>query len=160
MAGRGVDRLGVSRRRAVAAAIVRRAEMRAALQYFPRDADIGLTSIKARGLWPAARILRHAARLGRIGLVSRGPPIDSPFPDIADHVVNAVAIRWKLRHRGRSFKAILAEIFEREISLPGISHVPAFGRQRVTSGIFLAVEPAARGELPFCLGRQVLTRPL
>ena len=40
MAGRGVDRLGVARGRAIAAAIVRRAQMRAALQHLARNADL------------------------------------------------------------------------------------------------------------------------
>ena len=63
MAGRGIDRLGVARGGAIAAAIIRRAEMRAAFQDFARDADVWLTWIKARFLAPAARIARDAARL-------------------------------------------------------------------------------------------------
>src|SRR5215469_15531427 len=39
VAGRGIDGLGVPCRRAVAAAVVGRAQMRAALQYLARDAD-------------------------------------------------------------------------------------------------------------------------
>ena len=42
MAGRRIDRLGMTRRRPIAAAIVRRAEMRAALQDLARNADVGL----------------------------------------------------------------------------------------------------------------------
>ena len=60
----GVDRLGVARGGPVAAAIVRRAQMRAAFQHLAGNADFRLARIVALGLRPAARILRHAARLG------------------------------------------------------------------------------------------------
>ena len=42
-----------------------------------------------------ARILRNAARLRRIGGAARSKPIGGPFPDIADHVKEAVAIGGK-----------------------------------------------------------------
>src|SRR6516165_4967213 len=47
VAGGGVDGLGVARRRTVAAAIVRRAQMRAALQDLARNADVRLTVVVA-----------------------------------------------------------------------------------------------------------------
>src|SRR5580700_7603401 len=54
MAGRGVDRLGVARRRAVAAAIIRCAEVRAALQNLAWNANVGLARVMAR-IPPARR---------------------------------------------------------------------------------------------------------
>src|SRR4051812_21841375 len=90
MTGRGVDRLGVARGGAIAAAIVRRTEMRAAFQDFARDADVWLTWIKARILMSAARIAWNATRLCRIRMVLRRPPVRGPLPDIADHVVQTV----------------------------------------------------------------------
>src|SRR5215475_3069513 len=110
----------MTRGRSVAAAIVRRAEVRAALQYFSGNTDVGLTWIKAVGLGPATRILRDAAGFRRIGIVLGGPPVGGPFPDIADHVVDAVAVRRKRRHRRGAVEAMLAFIFVREISLPGV----------------------------------------
>ena len=69
MAGRGIDRLRMPRRRAIAAAIIRRAQMRAALDDLARDFDVGLARVVAALLAAAARILGNAARLRRVGLV-------------------------------------------------------------------------------------------
>ena len=46
-----------------------------------------------------ARIFWYAARLRRIRGMLGGPPVGGPLPDIADHVVDAVAVRRKRRHR-------------------------------------------------------------
>src|SRR5216683_1726662 len=67
MAGRGVDRLGMARRGPIAPAIVGRAEVRAAFQHFARDAHGKLARVVARFHRSTARILRHAAGLGRVG---------------------------------------------------------------------------------------------
>jgi len=56
MAGRGVDRLGVTRRWPVASAIVRCAKMRAALNHLARDLALGLARILAVLRVRAARI--------------------------------------------------------------------------------------------------------
>src|SRR5580658_2523019 len=87
-----VDRLGVAGGGLVAAAIIRRAQMRAALEHLAGDADLRLAWVVALGLRPAARILRHAARFSRLRRMARGPEIRRPLPDIADHVVDAVAV--------------------------------------------------------------------
>src|SRR3954471_8838970 len=57
MARRGVDRLRVTRCRTVAAAVVGRAQMRAALQHPARNPDPGLAGSVALVLGPAARVL-------------------------------------------------------------------------------------------------------
>src|SRR4029453_9263646 len=62
MAGRGVDRLGVAGCGAVAAAITRRAEMRAALDRLARNLDPWLTRIVALLLARAPRIDGQGAR--------------------------------------------------------------------------------------------------
>src|SRR5271170_4399679 len=67
MARGRVDRLSMPRGGPVAAAIDWRAEMRAALQHLAGNANLRLAGIVAVGLRPAARILRHAAGLGRVG---------------------------------------------------------------------------------------------
>src|SRR5579862_5298941 len=97
VARRRIDVLGMTRRRPVAAAVVRRAQMRAALDDLARDLAVGLARIVALGLAPAARIFRNAAGLCRVGLVLGRPPVGRPFPDIADHVVDAVVVRRKRR---------------------------------------------------------------
>src|SRR5262249_58966759 len=78
MASRGVDRLGVARGGPVAAAIIRRTEMRAALYDLARDFDPRLAGIVAFLLARAARVDRQAARpLLRGG---SGLPVGGPIP--------------------------------------------------------------------------------
>jgi hypothetical protein len=47
-----------------------------------------------------------------------------------------------------------------EIALPGVRHELAAQRELVAPGELGAIEPAARGELPFGFGRQFFARPL
>src|SRR3984885_2518158 len=61
-----VDRLRMARRRPVAAAIIGRAQMRAALDDFAGNSDLGLARIVAVSLDAAARVFRNAARLWRV----------------------------------------------------------------------------------------------
>src|SRR5690349_23126995 len=70
MARRGVHRLGMTRGRAVTAAVIRRTQVRAALQHLTRNLDFGLAGVVARVLTTAPRILRDAAGRVGIGLVS------------------------------------------------------------------------------------------
>src|ERR1700740_858745 len=109
---------------------------------------------------PPARIFREAAGLRRVGLVLWREPIGGPFPDVADHVVDAVAVRRKRLHRRGAREAVGAQILVRKIALPGIGHVLATRRELVAPGELGAVEAAARGEFPFGLGRQFLAGPL
>src|SRR5262245_57235812 len=127
----------------VAAAIVWRAQMRAAFQDLTRDLDVRLAGVVARLLASAARILWNAARLGRIAFVLGRPPICGPFPHIADHIVEAVAVGRKRGHRRRALVTIEAQILARKFSLPGIRQVTP-GREFVAPGELCAVEPAAR----------------
>src|SRR5258705_11447471 len=145
MAGGRIDRLCMAGGRAVAAAVVRRAEMRPAFEHLARDSDLRLAGVVARLLRPAAWIFRNAARLrGRvraIGLVPGRPPVGGPFPDIADHVVNAVAVRREGSDRRRALEAVRREILMREGALPGVRHVLAAGRELVAPCELGAVEP-------------------
>src|SRR6185312_367179 len=99
VAGRGIHRFGMARGRAVAAAVVWCAKMRAALQNLARNADVRLTWIKTCCFGAAARIEWDAARLRRISFMLLRPPVAGPLPDVADHVVQAVAVGRKGRHR-------------------------------------------------------------
>src|SRR5437879_9963246 len=56
----------MTRGRTIAAAVVESAEMRAALKHLAWNPDLRLTRVVARGLGPAARILRNTTRLLRI----------------------------------------------------------------------------------------------
>src|SRR5689334_20541960 len=80
-----VDGLGVARCGPVAPAVVRRAEMRAALQHLARNADIGLAGVVALLRARPAGILRNAAGLRRIRRMLRRIPIGGPLPHVADH---------------------------------------------------------------------------
>src|SRR5271155_498571 len=92
MARRGVDWFGVTRGRTIAAAIVGRAQMRAALEHLARYLYLGLAGIVARGFGPAARVLRDTAGLWRLGRMLWRIPVSGPFPNIADRVVKAVPV--------------------------------------------------------------------
>src|SRR5436309_9866066 len=159
MACRGVDRLGMARGGTIAAAIVRCAQMRAAFKHFAWNFDVWLTRVVARGLGPAARIRRNAARLRGIGIVRLRIPISRPLPDIADHVVQAVAVSWECGDRGCALEAVRAKILAREFALPGIRHMLALRHELIAPGKLGAVKPTACGEFPFGLGRQVLAGP-
>ena len=159
MARGRIHRFRMARGRAVAAAVVRRAQMRAAFDDLAGDFDLRLARVVAVLLAAAARIFRNAARLRRVGLVLLRKPVGGPFPDIADHVVHAVAVGRKRRYGRRAIKTVLAAVLVREIALPGVGHVLAAGRELVAPGELGAVEAAARGEFPFGFGRQILAGP-
>src|SRR5258705_10475553 len=97
MAGGSVDRLGVARGGTVTTAIIRCAQMRAALDHLARNFDAGLPGIVTCGLGAAARVLRNAAGFRRVGFMLLRVPVGGPFPDVADHVVNAIAVRRERR---------------------------------------------------------------
>src|SRR6266700_120277 len=137
-----IDRLGVSRGGPVAAAIVWRAQMRAAFQNLAGNSDLRLAEIEAFVLHSAARIFRNAARLRHIGFMSLRVPIGRPFPDIPDHVVNAVAVRREGRDRRGAIETVGAEILLREFALPGIGKMPAVQRELVAPGELRAIKPA------------------
>src|ERR1700730_5975842 len=87
-----IDRLGMARGRAVAATIVRCAQMRATLENLARNPDLRLKRIVTLVFASSARVLGNAAGFGDIGFVFGHVPIGGPFPDIADHIVKAVAV--------------------------------------------------------------------
>src|ERR1043165_9702057 len=91
MTSRGIHRLRVSRRRPVASAVVRRAQMRAAFDDLSGNLHIVRSGVVAVGLLAAARILRDAASLGSIRLMLWRIPIGRPSPAVADHVMDAIA---------------------------------------------------------------------
>src|ERR1700729_4181148 len=125
VARRRIHRFRMARGRAVAAAVIRRAQMRAAFDDLAGDFDLRLAGVVALRLAAAARIFRNAACFRRVGLVLLRKPVGGPLPDIADHVVDAVAVGRKRGHRRGAVEAVAAKILVREIALPGIGHVLA-----------------------------------
>src|SRR5437868_10634035 len=138
----------MTRGRTIAAAVVGSAEVRAAFKHLAWNPDLRLTRVVARGLGSAARIFRNAACLWRIGFMSLRIPIDCPFPDIADHVVQAVAVGRECGDGRRALEAICRKILMREITLPGVRHVLATRREFITPGEFRAAKSAACSEFP------------
>src|SRR5215469_12397041 len=159
MARGRVHVLGMACGRTIAAAVIWRAQVRAAFNDLARNLCRRQAGIVTSLHRAAARIFRNAARLRRVGRVLGGPPVGGPFPHIADHVVDAVAVRRKRRHRRGAVETVLAFVLVWEISLPGIGHVFAAGRERVAPGKLGAIEATPRGELPLGLGRQILAGP-
>src|SRR6516164_7797914 len=102
VAGGGVDGLSVAGRRTVAAAVIGRTQVRAALQHLARDADVRLAAVVAALLRRAAWILRRAAGAYRRDLVADAVPVGGPLPDVADHVVEPVTVRGIRGDRGRA----------------------------------------------------------
>src|SRR4051794_22805252 len=141
MAGGGVDRLALACGGSEAQAVVRRAQVRAALDDPARYPLVGRR--------PAARLFALARREG----------VARPLPDVAGHVIQAVAVGWEGTDRRRAGVAVEHEILPGELALPAVGqHLPA-RRELVTPCEGLAVEPPARGVLPLGLGRQRLARP-
>src|SRR5262249_54257175 len=154
MARRCVDRLRVTRRRAITATVIWSAKMRAALQYLSRNANFGLRRVVAVGLRSAERVRRSAARFGCIAGVARRIPVGRPLPDIADHVIEAIAVRRERGDRRGPLVAVGGEVLVRKIALPGIRQMPAAGGKFVTpSELGGGVQAASRGKFPFRFGR-------
>ena len=58
-------------------------------------------------------------------------PVGCPFPEIADHVEEAIAIWTETLYRRGALKIILCKILPRKLTLPCVSHVTAIGREFV-----------------------------
>src|ERR1700736_6046404 len=91
MAHAAVDHLRVARRRAIAPAVVRGAEKRAALYDFARNRELRLGGIETGFYRPAPRIDWYAARAFGVRHMASAEPIGEPLPDIAPHIEKAVA---------------------------------------------------------------------
>src|SRR5436189_6222192 len=122
----------MTRGRAIASAVVGRAQVRAALEHLARYPDLRLAGVVARGLRPAARVFWNTARLRRISLMLGRPPVGGPFPYIAAQVVDAVAVRRERHHRRGALEAIMLQVLVRELPLPSIRHVLAVWGEFVT----------------------------
>src|SRR5947209_8563738 len=97
MAHARVDGLRMARRRTVAPAVVGRAEVGAALDHLARNAAYRIPRVETAGLCAIARIGGNAAR--GTDVVAGREPVGRPFPDIADHVVQPVAVGGKATDR-------------------------------------------------------------
>src|SRR4029079_17695071 len=114
MTGCSVDRLRHPGGRAVAAAVVRRAQVRSALHDLARDARWILSVNAAYASRPAT------AGGGGVGMTR--VPVRCPLPDVADHVVHAVAVGRERADRGGPLVPVVPRVLDRELTLPGVRH--------------------------------------
>src|SRR5678815_58015 len=108
----------MTRGRAIAAAIVGRAQVRAALQHLARYPDLGLARVVAGVLTAAAEVMRDAAGFGSVSFMPGCVPVGGPLPDIADHIEEAISIGRIDPHRRSALVAICCEVLVREGALP------------------------------------------
>src|SRR5262249_4516914 len=138
-----------------APAVRRVAQKRAALLAAQRR--IGLPRVQAP-LGPG-RIDDHplaGAPAVQIDLV----PVAAPLPDVAGHVVQAVAVGRERLHRRGALVAVPGRVLPRELALPAVALRLLLREGLVAPGVGLAFQTAPGGELPFRLGRQSLPGPL
>ena len=159
MTGRRVDRFREARGRPVAPAVVGRAEMRAALDHLAGNPDRRLARIVAVAFLGPARIVRRAAGLHDLVRMLGDVPVGRPLPDVADHVVEPIAVGGKRADRRRALVPVGREVLPGKLALPGVGHVAVAWEERVAPGVVRSFEATACGELPLGLGGQRLALP-
>ena len=105
----------------------------------------------------AARVLRDAARLVGVLRMARDVPVGRPLPDVAGHVEEAEAVRREGADRRPGAVAGLRP--PGELAVPVVRTSLAARFRLVAPDEVAAVEPAARGQLPLGLARQLLPGP-
>src|SRR4026209_1251324 len=86
-------------------------------------------------------------------------PVGRPLPDVADHVVESVAVRGKGADRRRTFVSVACEVLPGELTLPRVSHMTVAGQERVAPRVSCALEPTSCGEFPLSFSSQRLPFP-
>src|SRR6185437_9405982 len=140
-------------------AVVGRAEIRAAFEHLARNAHIWLRWVVALLHGAAAWVVRRATRLDWVASVVWLIPVVGPFPDVACHVIEPVAIRRERADRHRFGMAPHANVLPGELAPPGVGHQLAARHKLIAPGIDFSVQAAARGKLPFRLAWQLLASP-
>jgi len=121
--GRRVDRLALPGRRPVAQAVVRRAQVRAALDHAARDVRPGLARHQAGGRVGDPRVARHTASVPRsLSVPLGGEVVARPLPDVAGHVEQAVPVGREAADGGRAALVRRLEVLPGELTLPGVRH--------------------------------------
>src|SRR5262245_25545386 len=104
MAGGGVDRLGHSRCGAIALAIIRRAQIRAAFHHSSRNLHVRRPRVVTLFGLSTTRIETRATSLFDLAVLLI--PVDGPLPNIPGHVVKPISIRRKRSDRRGPFVTI------------------------------------------------------
>ena len=163
VACRCVDLLGMARSRPIASAIVRRAQVRAALDDLARDPDVRRGRVVAAVLAPAARVLRDAAGFRRVAFVLLRVPVGRPFPDVTNHVPDEIKpVRQEIRRcQATSLHSRQQKGFDTETRparcWPSVFRLAAYSSPHAYS----LPRPARRApQLPFRFGRQAHCPPI
>ena len=87
-------------------------------------------------------------------------PVRRPFPHIAGHFIEAVAV-WQERNRPALFphSRLGREVLPRELALPGVRHWFPVGHEFVAPNVLGGGEAPARRKFPFGFTRQFLADP-
>src|SRR5690625_1783755 len=159
MGRRAVFGLRMSGGRAIAAAVVGCAKVRTTLQHPARNPNRRLSLVVTLLPRGDAGIARNATGLRRRIVMARRPEIAGPLPDIADHVVKAVAVGRKAADRGRTGKAVGQAVVHGKEPLPGIGARLPIRHELLPPGIVGAVQAATRRKLPLRFRGQFLAGP-
>src|SRR6266508_2825498 len=147
--GAEIDLLRLARGRTIPRAVVGSAQERAALD----DAAWRLAGSQCEVLQ------RGSAGIDRcLARVTRAIPIARPLPDIADHVVEAIAVRLEAADRRGPGVTVFVRIVDGEDALPAVGDRLALGVEGARP-VVLALATAARSEFPLRLGRELTPAP-
>src|SRR5208282_2350781 len=105
-----------------------------------------LRQVEARLPHATARVLGYTTGARRFPRMPGAVPVGGPFPNIAGHVVESIAIGRKVTDRRRAFPPVGAQVLPRELATPEIGHLTPLGRQLVAPHEFRTIEATARGE--------------
>ena len=87
-------------------------------------------------------------------------PVAHPLPDVPGHVIEAVAVRRKLRDRRDARERVRAGVVIGKVPLMRVRHPLAALAELIAPRKELPGQAAARRKLPFRFGRQTLAGPL
>src|SRR5580692_12895725 len=93
-------------------------------------------------------------------VVVRAIPVGGPLPDVASHVVEAVAVWGELGDGGDSGETIGGGIFVGEMSLEGVGHPLSIGAEFFAPDVGLPGEATTGGKFPFGFSGEALVGPL
>src|SRR5204862_3436516 len=82
------------------------------------------------------------------------------FPDVARHIVEAVAVRRETRYRRGSPESVGLAVIVGKTTLPDVRHPAAVRRLLIAPAVRFPIQPAPRRMFPFRFRRQSFARPL
>jgi hypothetical protein len=140
------------------ATVIGCAQVRAALEHFAGDAGILLARHAALDRRLHARIARYTAWLCRCVRMACPEEVTRPFPHVAGHVEQPIAVGGKGTHRRGALVPVRRQVLPGELALPRVGQRVAARRVLVAPHVGGAFQSTASGELPFRLRGQCLSR--